>query len=188
LSSAGPTSLRGRPCLFATGHASCTACGADETCVAPHRIIPDGRIIAAPRGSRRVRKTRHPAGDRRNAPAYCALRAKPSRPEQGFLLGRLAHCRWYQGRFEEGRELAREAIQVGRHLQPFASYIVNSVALGDLSEANDAARRLLEFDPLIPDVRGQRDFPDPVSPTARKISQRSAHCGFAGIASCRSAE
>jgi hypothetical protein len=75
------------------------------------------------------------------------MRLSPLDPNKPFFVAGIAHCRWFQGRFEEGRELAREAIQIRPHLQPFASYIVNSVALGDLPEARDAARRLLEFDP-----------------------------------------
>ncbi|WMT73331.1 adenylate/guanylate cyclase domain-containing protein [Bradyrhizobium sp. Ash2021] len=75
------------------------------------------------------------------------MRLSPLDPFKPFFVAGIAHCRWFQGRFEEGRELAREAIQTRPHLQPFASYIVNSVALGDLPEAREAARRLLEFDP-----------------------------------------
>jgi TolB-like protein/class 3 adenylate cyclase len=75
------------------------------------------------------------------------MRLSPLDPLKPFFVAGVAHCHWFQGRFEEGRELAREAIQIRPHLQPFASYIVNSVALGDLPEAREAARRLLEFDP-----------------------------------------
>ena len=75
------------------------------------------------------------------------MRLSPLDPLKPFFVVGIAHCHWFQGRFEEGRELAREAIQIRPHFQPFASYIVNSVALGDLPEAREAARRLLEFDP-----------------------------------------
>lgn len=75
------------------------------------------------------------------------MRLSPLDPNKPFFVAGLAHCHWFQGRFEEGRELAREAVQIRPHLQPFASYIVNSVALGDLPEAREAARRLLEFYP-----------------------------------------
>lgn len=75
------------------------------------------------------------------------MRLSPLDPLKPAFVTGVAHCRWFQGRFEEGRELAKEAIQLQPHLQPFASYIVSSVALGDLPEAKEAARRLLEFDP-----------------------------------------
>jgi TolB-like protein/class 3 adenylate cyclase/Tfp pilus assembly protein PilF len=75
------------------------------------------------------------------------MRLSPLDPNRPFFVAGIAHCRWFQGRFEEGRELAREAIQIRPHIQPFASYIANSVGLGDLPEAREAARRLLEFDP-----------------------------------------
>ncbi|WP_200948591.1 MULTISPECIES: CadC-family transcriptional regulator [unclassified Bradyrhizobium] len=75
------------------------------------------------------------------------MRLSPLDPLKPFFVAGVAHCHWFQGRFEEGCELAKEAIQIRPHLQPFASYIVNSVALGDLPEARKAARRLLEFDP-----------------------------------------
>jgi adenylate cyclase len=75
------------------------------------------------------------------------MRLSPLDPLKPFFVTGIAHCRWFQGRFEEGRELAREAIQLRPHLQPFASYIVSSVALGDLVGAREAARRLLDFDP-----------------------------------------
>jgi adenylate cyclase len=75
------------------------------------------------------------------------MRLSPLDPNRPFFVAGIAHCRWFQGRFEEGRELASEAIQLRPHIQPFASYIANSVALGDLPEAKEAARRLLEFDP-----------------------------------------
>lgn len=75
------------------------------------------------------------------------MRLSPLDPLKPAFVTGVAHCRWFQGRFEEGRELAKEALQIRQDLQPFASYIVNSVALGDLPEARETARRLLEFDP-----------------------------------------
>jgi adenylate cyclase len=75
------------------------------------------------------------------------MRLSPLDPLKPAFVTGVAHCRWFQGRFEEGRELAKEAIQLQPHLQPFASYIVSSVALGDLAAAREAARRLLDFDP-----------------------------------------
>ncbi|WP_247468357.1 hypothetical protein [Bradyrhizobium sp. 137] len=54
-----------------------------------------------------------------------------------------------QGRFEQGRKLARGVMQAVPHVQSFAAYIANCVAVGDLLEAKKAGIRLLEFDPSL---------------------------------------
>jgi adenylate cyclase len=75
------------------------------------------------------------------------MRLSPLDPLRPFFLTGIALAYWFQGRFEEGRALAKEIMQLVPHIQSFAAYIANCVALGDVVEAKNAAVRLLDFDP-----------------------------------------
>jgi adenylate cyclase len=75
------------------------------------------------------------------------MRLSPLDPLRPFFLTGIALAYWFQGRFEEGRVLAKEIMQLVPHIQSFAAYIANCVALGDVVEAKNAAMRLLDFDP-----------------------------------------
>lgn len=75
------------------------------------------------------------------------MRLSPLDPLRPFFLTGIALAYWFEGRFEQGRELAKEIMQLVPHVQSFAAYIANCVAVGDLLEARKAGIRLLEFDP-----------------------------------------
>jgi adenylate cyclase len=75
------------------------------------------------------------------------MRLSPLDPLRPFLVTGVANCYWYQGRFKEGRVLAKEIMLLHPHLQSYASYIVNCVGAGDVTEAKKAAIQLMEVEP-----------------------------------------
>ncbi len=74
-------------------------------------------------------------------------RLNPLDPVTPFSLSGIAFAHFFRGRYDEGRRIAKDIMQVLPHHQSFGAYIVNCVALGDISEANKAATQLLKSDP-----------------------------------------
>src|SRR4029078_160258 len=64
-----------------------------------------------------------------------------------FSLSGIAFGKFFLSRYDEGRRIAKEIVQLLPHHQWFGSDIVNCVGAGDLAEAKRAAAQFLEFDP-----------------------------------------
>jgi adenylate cyclase len=75
------------------------------------------------------------------------LRLSPLDPLRPFSLSGVAFGYFFLDRYDEGRRIAREIMQLLPHHQSFGAYIANCVGAGDLSEARSAASLFLKFDP-----------------------------------------
>jgi adenylate cyclase len=75
------------------------------------------------------------------------LRLSPLDPLRPFSLSGIAFALFFQGRYEEGRLIGKEIMQLFPHHQSYAAYIVNCVGAGDIAEARSAANLYLKFDP-----------------------------------------
>ena len=87
------------------------------------------------------------------------IRLSPIDPLRPFSLSGIAFAYFFLERYEEGRTLAKEIMQLFPHQQSFVSYIVNCVGGGNLSEATNAAAELLKFDPAFRVSRAEAIFP-----------------------------
>ncbi len=75
------------------------------------------------------------------------MRLSPIDPTRPYTLSGIAFGHFFLDRYEEGRRIAMEILQVFPHHQSFATYIINCVGAGDLGEAKSAAAQFLKFDP-----------------------------------------
>jgi adenylate cyclase len=75
------------------------------------------------------------------------LRLSPLDPLRPFSLSGIAFAHFYLNRYDEGRRIAKEIMELYPHHQSFGAYIVNCIGAGDIAEASSTASRLLEMDP-----------------------------------------
>jgi adenylate cyclase len=87
------------------------------------------------------------------------LRLSPLDPARPYSLSGIAFGRFFLGRYDEGRRVAKEILQIFPHHQSFATYIINCVGAGDLAEAKSAAAEFLKFDPVFSVSRASEIYP-----------------------------
>jgi tetratricopeptide (TPR) repeat protein len=97
------------------------------------------------------------------------MRLSPLDPFRPNSLSGIAFGHFMLDRYDEGRRTAKESMQPHPNLQAFAAYIINCVGCGDVPEANNAAMKLLKFDPSFRISRAFDIFPAKSSEMRDKI-------------------
>jgi TolB-like protein len=87
------------------------------------------------------------------------LRLSPLDSTRPFSLSGIAFGHFFLNRYDEGRRVAKEILQVFPHHQSFATYIINCVGAGDLAEAKSTAMQFLKYDPAFRVSRAFDIFP-----------------------------
>jgi TolB-like protein/class 3 adenylate cyclase len=87
------------------------------------------------------------------------IRLSPLDPARPNALSGIAFGHFFLDYYDEGRRVAKEALQLFPNHQSFATYIVNCVGAGDLAEAKSAATQFLKFDPSFDVSRASAIFP-----------------------------
>jgi hypothetical protein len=87
------------------------------------------------------------------------MRLSPLDPTRPYTLSGIAFGQFFLDRYEEGRRIVKEILQVFPHHQSFATYIFNCVGAGDLAEAKSAAAQFRKFDPGFCVSRASAIFP-----------------------------
>jgi len=87
------------------------------------------------------------------------LRLSPLDPARAFAFSGIAFGHFFLGRYDEGRRVAKEILQLFPHHQSFGTYIANCVGAGDLGEAKTAAAQFLKFDPGFSVSRASAIYP-----------------------------
>jgi adenylate cyclase len=87
------------------------------------------------------------------------MRLSPHDPARPFALSGIAFGHFFLGRYDEGRRVSKEILQLFPHHQSFATYIANCVGAGDLGEARSATMQFLKFDTSFSVSRASAIFP-----------------------------
>jgi TolB-like protein/class 3 adenylate cyclase len=87
------------------------------------------------------------------------LQLSPLDPARPNAMSGIAFGYLFLDRYDEGRRLAGEALQLVRDHQSFASYIANCVGVGDSAEAKRAAAQFLKYDPDFSVLRASAIYP-----------------------------
>lgn len=97
------------------------------------------------------------------------MRLSPLDPARPNAMSGIAFGHLFLDRYEEGRRLAGETLQLFPDHQSFATYIANCIGAGELAEAKRAAVQFLKFDPAFCVSRASAIYPMRAAEHRKKI-------------------
>jgi adenylate cyclase len=106
------------------------------------------------------------------------LKISPLDPTKPFIMSGIAFGYFALDRYDEGRLIAKEIMQLFPHHMSFGAYIVNCVGAGDLTEARSAAAEFLKFDPNFRVSRAPEIFPGPLQEMRQKEMRQKLDNAF----------
>ena len=106
------------------------------------------------------------------------LKISPLDPAKPFIMSGIAFGYFYLDRYDEGRLIAKEIMQLFPHHMSFGAYIANCVGAGDLTEARSAAAEFLKFDPNFRVSRAAEIFTGQVQKMQQKLDDAFRTAGL----------